>query len=87
MTNLNQTSIVANSLYENLLSKKVALVLGNNEKTFTNSVDTGSKGLVNSSIAFKIASDDIKRVIRVPSGIEKKWTIGKTKPGSYSSSE
>ena len=86
MTNLNQTSIITNSIYENLLSKKVALVLGNDDKTSTNSVDTNSKGLISSSIAFKLTMDDLKRVVKVPPAVDKVWTVDKTKPGYYSSS-
>lgn len=86
MTNLNQTSIITNSIYENLLSKKVALVLGNNNETSTNSVDTNSKGLISSSIAFKLTMDDLKRVVKVPPAVDKVWKANITKPGYYSSS-
>ena len=85
MTNLNQTSIITNAIYENLLSKKVALVLGNDNKTSTNSVDTNSKGLISSSTAFKFTQDDFKRVVKVPPGLDKVWKADKTKPGVYSS--
>ena len=86
MTNLNQTSIITNSIYDNLLSKKVALVLGNDDKTSTNSIDTNSKGLISSSIAFKLTGPDLKRVIKVPPGVDKVWKVDKTKSGYYSSS-
>ena len=86
MTNLNQTSIITNSIYGDLkANKNLALVLGNNDKISTNSVDTFSKGLISSSIAFRLLSNNIKRVIEVPTAVNKVWIEGTTNPGHYES--
>jgi hypothetical protein len=84
MSNLKQTSIISSSLYDNLLYKNIALVLGNSIATPTNSVNSNSEALVNSSLAFRLTSNNFFKVVKVPSGVDSRWKIG-CSPGSYSS--
>ena len=91
-TDLNSlsTSFLNDQIARELITGNYFVLLGNsnintNVSGNQNTVDSYNEVAANSIVAKKIKNSDIKRGVRVPTGVDGRWILNKTKPSPYSS--